>query len=475
MKEMRGFDMLDNADDKTVDLLSEVPVLTKEEKERMLAMSKKKLDTMNRESNINISNDEVEVSGVERYKRPKWQMFTSAAACLLLLGGIAGGTYAMSRKGGAPSQQLTEAEATTAESQTEQDMLPTEAVEMSNEELQSIAKQLLENAETLDTLAGGIPVGFEFKSSDPKAVLIDDIKGVSYKQIEGIDSLDEIRELMNDTFAEPVILEFEEKLFDGATPAFIEKDGNILFTDKVTGHRFYFEGEPEITRNDDGSGFSMVINNKSNSGSGQVNFKVAKIDGKYRINNYSASMGYAASDENLSEEADPMAIAYQAKIALNEALQAAFRNDVKVDRNYCMADEAIENIFGSDDEEAQKLFDEWQAKYAYFYRVTDTRFNSLDDVVDYISERVCGDYRDTLINNDIKGGYCEKEGQLYCLKRNGISHNVPFDFTTKTLIADKTDSSMIVKTSFILDGEEKNMDIQLYLIDGKWKIARYYL
>ncbi|WP_303804913.1 hypothetical protein [Ruminococcus flavefaciens] len=475
MKEMRGFDMLDNADDKTVYLLSEVPVLTKEEKERMLAMSKKKLDTMNRESNINISNDEVEVSGVERYKRPKWQIFTSAAACLLLLGGIAGGTYAVSRKSGAPSQQLTEVEATTADSQTEHDILPTDAVEMSNEELQSIAKQLLENAETLDTLAGGIPVGFEFKSSDPKAVLIDDIKGVSYKQIEGIDSLDEIRELINDTFAEPIILEFEYKLFDGETPAFIERDGNILFTDKVTGHRFYFEGEPEITRNEDGSGFSMVINNKSNSGSGQVNFMVAKVDGKYRINNYSASMGYTASDENLSEEADPMAIAYQAKIALNEALQAAFRSDVEVDKNDCMADESLENIFDTDDENAQELFDEWAETYAYFYRVTDPRFTSMDDVVDYISERICGDYRDTLINNDIKGGYCEKEGQLYCLKRNGISHNVPFDFTTKTLIADKTDSSMIVKTSFILDGEEKNMDIQLYLIDGKWKIARYYL
>ena len=96
MKEMRGFDMLDNADDKTVDLLSEVPVLTKEEKERMLAMSKKKLDTMNRESNINISNDEVEVSGVERYKRPKWQMFTSAAHFLLILGGSGGYTHEMS-------------------------------------------------------------------------------------------------------------------------------------------------------------------------------------------------------------------------------------------------------------------------------------------------------------------------------------------------------------------------------------------
>ena len=117
MKEMRGFDMLDNADDKTVDLLSEVPVLTREEKERMLAMSKKKLDNMNRESNINTSNDELEVSGVEHYKRPKWQIFTSAAACLLLVGGIVGGTYAVSRKNGSPSQQFAEVETTTAEPQ----------------------------------------------------------------------------------------------------------------------------------------------------------------------------------------------------------------------------------------------------------------------------------------------------------------------------------------------------------------------
>lgn len=462
MKEMRGFDMLDNADDKTVDLLSEVPVLTKEEKERMLAMSKKKLDTMNRESNINISNDEVEVSGVERYKRPKWQMFTSAAACLLLLGGIAGGTYAVSRKGGAPSQQLTEVEATTADSQTEHDLLPTEAVEMSNEELQSIAKQLLENAETLDTLAGGIPVGFEFKSSDPKAVLIDDIKGVSYKQIEGIASLDEIRTLLNDTFAEPIILEFEYKLFDGETPAFIERDGNILFTDKVTGHRFYFEGEPEITKNDDGSGFSMVINNKSNSGSGQVNFKVAKIDGKYRINNYSSSMGYAASEDNLNENADPMAIAYQAKIDLNDVFKVCARIDVEVDKNDCMVD----------DESAQEFTDDWKTYYVDYYRVTDARFSSMDDVVDYVSDRVCGDFRDILIN-DIKGGYCAKGDQLYCLQNGTIDDIKPFEFTSKTKIADKTDSSMTVETSFILNGEETPLYIELYLIDGKWKIADY--
>lgn len=471
MKEMRGFDMLDNADDKTVDLLSEVPVLTKEEKERMLAMSKKKLDTMNRESNINISNDEVEVSGVERYKRPKWQMFTSAAACLLLLGGIAGGTYAMSRKGGAPSQQLTEAEATTAESQTEHDILPTEAVEMSNEELQSIAKQLLENAETLDTLAGGIPVGFEFKSSDPKAVLIDDIKGVSYKQIEGIDSLDEIRTLLNDTFAEPIILEFEYKLFDGETPAFIERDGNILFTDKVTGHRFYFEGEPEITRNEDGSGFSMVINNKSNSGSGQVNFKVAKIDGKYKINNYSTSMGYAASEDNLNEYADPMAIAYEAKNTLNDVLRVANGQNVEINDD-------IRNAMVLSQTEDGYTFVNFNTPNAYtseaqngdiYYEVTDSRFKTLDDIVDYISDRVCGD-RDTIIN-DCKLVYRMGMDKLYCRKTD-IEDN-GFDFTTKAEIAEQTDNSMLVKTSFIANNEETPMEIQLYLIDGKWKIADY--
>ena len=95
MKENREFNMLENADDKTLDLLSEVPVLTKEEKERMLAMSKKKLARMNRESNINTHNDEYQVSGVERYKKPKWHTFASIAACLLLVGSIGGTMFAL--------------------------------------------------------------------------------------------------------------------------------------------------------------------------------------------------------------------------------------------------------------------------------------------------------------------------------------------------------------------------------------------
>lgn len=49
MKENREFDMIENANDNEVEHLAEIPVLTKKEKERMLKMSKNKLNKMNRE------------------------------------------------------------------------------------------------------------------------------------------------------------------------------------------------------------------------------------------------------------------------------------------------------------------------------------------------------------------------------------------------------------------------------------------
>ena len=90
MKENRDFGMLENADTRTLELLSEIPVLSKEEKERMLAMSKKKLNSMNTDGTKETNTEEVQVSGVERYSRPRWKIFAPAAACLLLAGGIAG-------------------------------------------------------------------------------------------------------------------------------------------------------------------------------------------------------------------------------------------------------------------------------------------------------------------------------------------------------------------------------------------------
>ena len=67
MRKDQGFDMLENADDRTIERLSEVPVLTEKEKERILKMSKDKLKRRYRTENI-----EAGVSGVETYRRPKW-------------------------------------------------------------------------------------------------------------------------------------------------------------------------------------------------------------------------------------------------------------------------------------------------------------------------------------------------------------------------------------------------------------------
>ena len=137
-----------------------------------------------------------------------------------------------------------------------------------------------------------------------------------------------------------------------------------------------------------------------------------------------------------------------------------------------MADGSIENIFNSDDENAQEFTDEWKTYFVDYYRVTDARFSSMDDVVDYVSERVCGDFREALIN-DIKGGFMQKADKLYCLQNGIIPDGIPFNLTSKTEIADKTDSSMTVETSFIVNGEEAPFYIDLYLVEGKWKIARY--
>ncbi|MBO7395340.1 MAG: hypothetical protein J6U16_04385 [Ruminococcus sp.] len=98
-----GFNMLENASDKSLKRLSERRVLTEKEKERMLKMSMDKLNKMN-----NNTEDELQVSGVERYKRPKWYGFATAAASLLLVGGIVGGGIYLSRNGQTPDDPMTE-------------------------------------------------------------------------------------------------------------------------------------------------------------------------------------------------------------------------------------------------------------------------------------------------------------------------------------------------------------------------------
>ena len=100
---MRFDDLFNDIDNNTADRLSEeYPVLKDEKRERLYAMSKRKY-------NINEmhENNAAEVSGVEKYRRPKWYKGASiAAAAVLLVAGIGGSMAFISRNGQTPAAEV---------------------------------------------------------------------------------------------------------------------------------------------------------------------------------------------------------------------------------------------------------------------------------------------------------------------------------------------------------------------------------
>ncbi|MBR3535762.1 MAG: M23 family metallopeptidase [Oscillospiraceae bacterium] len=134
MNKDQEFDMLVNADDKTVELLSEVPVLSAAEKERILKMSKEKL-MRKKETDVHADNSgtpktsgnihEKQMSVVEERRKIRWQYAVPAAACILFVCGILGNFMYKNGRGEIPEDKLTDlpvtsvTELTTAASFTE--------------------------------------------------------------------------------------------------------------------------------------------------------------------------------------------------------------------------------------------------------------------------------------------------------------------------------------------------------------------
>ncbi len=99
MNKNQEFDMLENADDKTVELLSEVPVLSAAEKERILKMSIEKLKRKNEKAvpadnscskNTSESMNDNQMRIVEERRKIRWQYAFPAVACIILVCGILG-------------------------------------------------------------------------------------------------------------------------------------------------------------------------------------------------------------------------------------------------------------------------------------------------------------------------------------------------------------------------------------------------
>lgn len=88
-------EIFDDIDDKTVEMFSEeYPVLTDEEKERIFTMSERKYNITN---NGGADNGD-EVSGVDTYSRPIWKKYAAAAAAFVLLAGGIGGSLILGRR-----------------------------------------------------------------------------------------------------------------------------------------------------------------------------------------------------------------------------------------------------------------------------------------------------------------------------------------------------------------------------------------
>lgn len=266
MNKEREFDMLENADEKTVELLAEIPVLTKEEKERMLVMSKKKLDMMKRENNITFNSGEDQVSGVERYSRPKWRRFAAMAACLALVGGIAGTVFVIG-KSGKKSDKDTTPMATVTTDGTETPTSPAQTSTLIGEgereipyltdaELLEVAKKGMENFNMFQSMAYGY--GVKVDENDKFAFGVPDDNGKLHDYFRVTDERFSTKEELY-SFAEGY---FAGQLLDlYKDPAFFtEKDGKLYYkyNGKDTISVVKYEGEPEIS-NYDGTGFAAVV------------------------------------------------------------------------------------------------------------------------------------------------------------------------------------------------------------------------
>ncbi len=103
MKEKNEFDILENAESSVTDRLeAEFPPRDNREKEKIFRMSERKFNNTSAPD----TEKEQTVSGVEVYRRPKWQRVLSiAAACALVVGGATGGTYALKRFRNTPAAE----------------------------------------------------------------------------------------------------------------------------------------------------------------------------------------------------------------------------------------------------------------------------------------------------------------------------------------------------------------------------------
>ncbi|MBQ7028516.1 MAG: hypothetical protein IJN14_09005 [Ruminococcus sp.] len=416
MKEKREFNMLENADDKTVELLSGVPVLTKDEKERMLTMSMKKLDKMNREANISNNNEYIEASGVERYKkRPKWQAFASVAACMILVGGIGGTLFALNKSNNNDSTPLaSEVKTTTSASVTTTTAVtvPTTSKpanptpDLSAEELTEIAEEGAKEFHYVSDILAGFNVDVDKNDKITKKTHIlhgNEGEPVEYYRVvdSRFETMDDFESYIGEYLADPLLT---LRLSDNS---FVETNGKLYVYQPQSrpATKVEFIGDPEVVTYDETT-FCASITIKTSASEDEMNAQIqlALVDGKWKV------CGYQESFNTDAEKGSP-----------NAELADSILEDLR------MLDSLRTGVGVNIEKDITRtIVDDNGYEYVY-YKVSDDYANenfknSIEDIKSWVDRMVTGDAYDNLFKSiyaETDAGkpamFKEFEGELYYL------------------------------------------------------------
>lgn len=416
MKEKREFDMLENADDKTVELLSGVPVLTKDEKERMLTMSMKKLDKMNREANISNNNEYIEASGVERYKkRPKWQAFASVAACMVLVGGIGGTLFALNKSNNNDSTPLaSEVKTTTSASETTTTAVtvPTTSKpakptpDLSAEELTEIAEEGTEKFHYVSDILAGFNVDVDRNDKITKKThFLHGNEGEPVECYRVVDSrfetMDDFESYIGEYLADPLLT---LRLSDNS---FVETNGKLYVYQPQSrpATKVEFIGDPEVVTYDETT-FCASVTIKTSASEDEMNAQIqlALVDGKWKVSGYQESFNTDAEKGSPNAE---LAESILEDLRMLDSLRTGVGVNTEIDIT-------------------RTIVDDNGYEYVY-YKVSEDYANenfknSIEDIKSWVDRMVTGEAYDNLFKSiyaetdDGKPAmFKEFEGELYYL------------------------------------------------------------
>ncbi|MBR1431953.1 hypothetical protein [Ruminococcus sp.] len=444
MKEKREFEILENADDKNIELLAKVPVLTRDEKDRMLRMSRDKLNERTKAADT-----EEQVSGVERYSRPKWHRFVSIAACAALVAGLAGTAVYLSR-GKKPAVDDPVSEIT----------IPADEITSEDtDKLDVILKDLIGGLNELELITDG--GGVEVDESD--RLTSDEISpDYSYYRVtdERFSTVDDVVGYFRKYSSEQMFdYRYAMEIYgNSGNPLFMESDGGLYFNKDDAAEeraRSYSIGSSaediEAVYSDTGA---YGIYDKA------IGFSVpaymceypCRLDGKlileggsWRIEEYSV--------DYLLDDAASNVIVSSLLFKLEEFDMAYTGPGVEVDES-----------------DLRLTTNEGGVKRDY-YRVTDQRFGSLSDVKDYFDDYFTEDYLS--INSSLWEGYGQKfieaDGVL-CYER--ANTNAKYTYISEPVIenADETSFDIRIVRERYPEGFTESMSIRCVLYDNRWRI-----